>query len=111
MLNSSSNWHSTYPVFKRHWHAGSEDFAGGDALLTALDDDWTVSPTCYREEYWQAGTRLVTVFHFELQREGEKMNMPVITSPYIRRIIRNEGFNVKPIAERGEKEAASSKSQ
>lgn len=110
MLQHSSNWHSTYPVFKRHWHSGSEEFAGGDALLTALDEDWSVGETCYREEYWQAGTRLVTVYHFELERDGEKMDMPVVTTPYVRRIISREGFTVKPIADRTEKAAASSKS-
>jgi hypothetical protein len=101
MLSYSSNWHNTYPAFHRHWHPGSERFAGGDALLTAVDDKWEVSRVCYLEEHWHAGTRLVTVYHFELQRGEERMTMPVITTPYVRRIIRREQFEVVPIAERG----------
>lgn len=100
MLQHSANWHTTYPVFKRHWHSGSETFAGGDALLTAVDNNWSVSDVCYMEEFWHAGTRLVTVYHFELHRGDECINMPVITTPYVRRIIRREGFKVMPIAQR-----------
>ncbi|MBL8130453.1 MAG: hypothetical protein JNL42_01240 [Anaerolineae bacterium] len=100
MLQHSANWHSTYPVFHRHWHSGSEQYAGGDALLTAVDNKWRVTDTCYMEERWQAGTRLVVIYHFTLERAGEQMNMPVITTPYVRRIIREQGFKVLPIAER-----------
>lgn len=103
MLQPCINWHTTYPVFSRHWHGGSEKFAGGDALLTALDDNWEVAEVCYQEEFWHAGTRLVTVYHFELVREDERVDMPVITTPYVRRIIQEQKFKVKPIAERGDK--------
>lgn len=103
MLQHSSNWHTTYPVFKRHWHPGSEKYAGGDALLTALDHDWDVKDTCYLEEFWHAGTRLVTIYHFELERGDEKMDMPVITTPYVRRILREQNFKILPIAERNDR--------
>ncbi|MDZ4771168.1 MAG: hypothetical protein SGJ24_18765 [Chloroflexota bacterium] len=103
MLSYSSNWHTSYPAFQRHWHSGSEKFAGGDALLTAIDSHWEVSLVCYLEEYWHAGTRLVTLYHFELNREGETMVMTVITTPYVRRIIREQQFQVRPIAERSDR--------
>lgn len=100
MLQHSANWHSTYPIFQRHWHSGSEQYAGGDALLTAVDDDWEAVETCYLEEHWHAGTRLVTIYHITLRRGNEEITMPVITTPYVRRIIREQGFKVLPIAER-----------
>ncbi len=103
MLEHSSNWHSAYPQFSRFWSAVSEDFAGGDAFLTALDTNWEVSDTCYTQEFWQGGTRLVIVYHFELMRGEEYMVMPVITTPYIRRIIRDQKFQLLPISERENK--------
>ena len=103
MLQYSSNWHTSYPVFRRHWRPNSETFAGGDALLTALDTEWVAKETCYLEEYWHAGTRLVTLYHFDLERDGEKMTMPVLTTPYVRRIIRELQFKVLPIAEKDDR--------
>ncbi len=104
MQQYSANWHTSYPAFHRHWHSGSEKFAGGDALLTALDDGWEVSRVCYLQEYWLAGTRLVTAYHFDLRRGEELMTMPVITTPYVRRIIREQQFQVLPVAERDDRQ-------
>lgn len=91
-----SNAHLDYFEVNRHWCDTSERYAGGDALLTALQNDWEVEKVCYRQEHWQAGTRLITIYHFDLKNGGEQMHMPVITTPYIRRMIAEMGFEVRP---------------
>jgi hypothetical protein len=96
MVQDSSNQHSQYPDFWRHWCDTSEEFAGGDALLTAMQNHWVADETCYEQQYWQAGTRLVTIYHFNLTNGDEQMAMPVLGNPFVRRIIREEQFKVKP---------------
>ena len=56
--------------------------------------EWIAEKTCYEEHHWHAGTRLVTIYHFELHNGDETLHMPVITNPYVRRILREENFNV-----------------
>src|SRR5215213_10523565 len=94
MIQDSQNQHSQYPDFSRHWCDTSEQYAGGDALLTAMQNEWVADKTCYEEHHWHAGTRLVTVYHFELHNGDETLHMPVITNPYVRRILREEDFKV-----------------
>lgn len=88
MLDSNAaNWHYSYWRLVRHWHAESEPFAGGDCLLTALNKGWEMGERVTADEHWHAGTRCVMVYHFELMRGGEKMTMPVITNPFVERLI------------------------
>ena len=84
----------------RHWHAASEQWAGADCLLTAMDNGWTVDDSVYFQEFWHAGSRLVTIYYFELSRDGETMEMPVITNPYARRLLRLLTTNLRPLEER-----------
>lgn len=100
MSQTSGNWHVQYPEHHRHWGHTSEPYAGGDSLLTLVNEGWHIATTCYQEDYWHAGTRLVTIFHFQLVRGDETMTMPVLTNPYVRRIIREQKFTVLPLAER-----------
>ena len=99
MIQDSSNSHSQYPDFSRHWCDTSERFAGGDALLTAMNRNWEVEPTCYEEHVWHAGTRLVTIYHFTLHNEGETLLMPVVANPYVQRVVREQGYKVLPFEE------------
>ena len=99
MVQDSANLHAQYPDFSRHWCDTSEQFAGGDALLTAMQNHWVADDTCYEEQFWQAGTRLVTVYHFDLHNGNETMHMPVIANPYVRRVVREEQFKIEPIDE------------
>jgi hypothetical protein len=91
---------SVYMRTIRHWHSGSERWAGADCLLTAMDNGWVANPNVYVQEVWHAGSRLVTIYHFELSKNGETMEMPVITNPYARRILRRMKVMLKPIEER-----------
>lgn len=98
-----SDFHVEYPLIIRHWSPLSEKFAGGDCLITAISRGWQVVGDIYREEFWHAGTRLTTVFHFTLQRGDETMNMPIISNPHVRRIIYMNRVKVRPIEERAQK--------
>jgi len=97
MLESNvANWHSSYWRMVRHWHAGSEPYAGGDCLLTALNEGWDVSARLIADEHWYAGTRCVMVYHFELTRGDETMTMPVLTNPFVERLIAQSALHVVP---------------
>jgi hypothetical protein len=100
MMNNASNFHVAYPDVYRYWSAGCEEYAGGDALLTMLRNGWDANETVYIEDFWHSGARLVVVYHFDLTRGDEKMSVPVLSNPFVRRIIRYEGFVVKPIEQR-----------
>ena len=84
----------------RHWHGSSERWAGADCLLTAIDNGWKPSNNVYYQEFWLAGSRLVTIYHFELSRNGETIEMPVITNPYARRLLKVMPVNLQPFEER-----------
>lgn len=85
-----SNYHVQYlDVQNQHWHAGSERYAGGDQLVTALDRGWTVA-RCAEAKHYYAGMRFVRIFNFKLHKEGQEMTMPVVDNPYVVRFIDEE---------------------
>jgi hypothetical protein len=94
-VQNLSNFHHAYSHLVRHWHVGSEQFAGGDALFTALENGWDMGETVEYEEYWSTGAARIVVCHFQLTRGKEAMTMPVITNPYIERVLSD--MNVKTV--------------
>lgn len=89
-----SNFHVQYlNVTSQHWDPDSEMFAGGDHLMTALAKRWQISG-CVESQHWYAGMRAITIYKFELERNGEKMTMPVVNNPYIVRFIRDNEIEV-----------------
>jgi hypothetical protein len=83
-----SNFHMQYlDVTSQHWHPGSERFAGGDHLLTAVENGWEIDQ-CLLVTHWYAGMRGVKVYNFSLKRGDQQMIMPVIDNPYIQRLIK-----------------------
>jgi hypothetical protein len=94
--NYPANWHYAYRWITRHWHAASERFAGGDSLMTALNGGWQIVPPVVAETHWRAGTRCVMVYTFELKRGAETMTMPVITNPFVERLIADNALPLMP---------------
>lgn len=78
----------------RHWCPHSEKFAGGDALLTALEEGWQIIGIIFRQDFWYAGVRRVPVYHFELYRPDEVIRMAVIQNPYVTRLVSECGVQV-----------------
>jgi hypothetical protein len=71
----------------RHWNDVSERFTGGDALVTALDDGWTIRGVVFRQEFWLAGVRRITVYHIELERSGSQRKMLVLQNPFVTKML------------------------
>lgn len=102
MAHYSNNSHFNYLEVHRHWSPESEHFAGGDCLVTALNDGWGFNDDIYVEEFWHAGMRHVVVYHFELTRGTEAITMPVICNPYIDRVVSQLELNLHPLDEKTE---------
>ncbi|CAG0947161.1 hypothetical protein ANRL1_03747 [Anaerolineae bacterium] len=102
METPSSDFHVEYPLFIRHWSPLSENYAGADCLVTAIQKGWRVTGDIYNEEFWHAGTRLTCVFHFTLKRGDETVVMPVISNPFARRLIFQNRITLRPIEERAQ---------
>jgi hypothetical protein len=93
----SPNYHVDYMDVAQHWHAKSEPYAGGDALVTMLAQGWQMQRDVYVENREFAGMRSVSVYHITLERDGQRMTVPVVRNPYINRIIRTGPFRQIPM--------------
>jgi hypothetical protein len=100
MTQESTNYHADYPDIRRYWSETSQHYAGGDHLLTAFQRDWQIPDTVYEEVHWLGGSRPIKVYYFELSCGDARMTMPVISNPFVRRMIRYMKLKVLPIAER-----------
>lgn len=96
----ASNSHFQYMDVVRHWSPISEKYAGGDALITLFNAGWHLSETVFFEEFWHAGSRPVTIYHLVMVRGDESMNVPVISNPYVDRMMDVLPVQVRPLKER-----------
>lgn len=76
-----------FPRTYRHWHAASEYYTGGDALLTALEEGWQMPSVVYRQDHLLAGVRTVSVYHIDLTRADIATTMRVIVNPFIAKLL------------------------
>jgi len=89
-----SNYHVQYSdVTTQHWHPGSESFAGGDHLTTALENKWQIVK-CALTKHWYAGMRSVRVYEFTITKDERTVVMPVLDNPYVERFIVDEGIEL-----------------
>jgi hypothetical protein len=98
--HEQTNFHVEYMDVTQHWCATSEKYAGGDCLLTALLEGWTMSPHIRRETKWFTGSRFIHVYHFVLSRDDEQMVMPVITNPFVEKFVGQPSLQLEYIEER-----------
>ena len=94
----ASNSHFEYMDVVRHWSPASQKYAGGDAINTLVNEGWRINETVFFEEFWHAGSRPVTIYHFELVRGDETLHVPVLSNPYIRRLVESLPVQVRPLA-------------
>jgi hypothetical protein len=78
----------------RCWHPGSQHYAGGDHLATALLLKWTIDDEVREERHLVGGRRSVSVYYFTLSRGGITLVMPVIENPYVTRLIHQLSLHV-----------------
>jgi hypothetical protein len=95
----SSDFHADYSEVHRHWDPRSERYAGGDALITAISTGWRLMEPIFEQEYWHSGMRRISVYHATLERNGERIIMPVLANPFIRRGLRGRTLDVRPYSE------------
>ncbi len=105
VIGTSGNSHFDYLDVTRHWCAKSEPYAGGDGLVTFLNDGWKMENTVYEEIYWHAGVRQIKIIHFDLRRGEESFTLPVLINPYIRRLLASLPIQVKSLQDRQAKPA------
>ncbi len=96
----SMNAHYQYMDFQRHWCPLSEPYAGGDALVTFLNDGWKIRGPVFLEQYWHAGVRMVTIFHCSIERNGTSEAMCVLSNPYVERLLNTLAVEILPISQR-----------
>lgn len=90
-----TNFHVTYPdVLTQHWHPNSESYAGVDNLITFLEQGWDIA-RCVETRHWYAGQRSICIYRFYLERDAERLEMPVINNPYVMRIIKQLELDVE----------------
>ncbi|HVO42734.1 MAG TPA: hypothetical protein VMT34_08930 [Aggregatilineales bacterium] len=78
----------------RHWSPQSQTYASTDILIQYLAAGWKVENPAIVETYLCAGVRRSDIYHFNLKREDESLEMPVLASPMINRLIEKYGLTV-----------------
>ncbi|MDX1993184.1 MAG: hypothetical protein SF029_12395 [bacterium] len=81
-------------ILNRHWSAASEPYTGADALFSAVDQGWQLSPVVFVEHVTLETRRTVPVFHFVLVRAGDTCRMAVIYSPHVDNYVQIKGLKV-----------------
>lgn len=94
------DFHVEYMDVAQHWHPGSESYAGGDALVTMLSRGWNLERDVYVERREFAGMRSVSVYHLTLEKDGQRIHMPVVRNPYINRLLRQGDFRQIPMSQK-----------
>lgn len=84
----TQNTHEKYTATYQHWCPQSENYAGGDHLISAFRAGWDLADDMVAvQQYWKSGSRPVSIYHFVLERDGETMIMPTLHNPFIERFI------------------------
>ena len=62
-------------------------------MMTAIAHGWDIV-RCVETQHWYAGMRSVTVYRFDLERNNEQMQMPVLTNPAVARFVRQMDVDI-----------------
>jgi hypothetical protein len=92
--------HEYYTRQPRHWDPQSEPYTGGDSLLTALRTGWTIQNNHVIEHKISlSGGRMTTIYYVLLMKATHRRIMPVITNPFVERLLERLDIVVKQMAE------------
>jgi hypothetical protein len=69
-------------MMKPHWHALSEKYMGGDSLIMALIEGWAIRRLIAEEVVRRRGGQ-VMVYHLELERDTEMLEIALVDNPYV----------------------------
>ena len=95
----SADFHVDYSEMHRHWDARSERYAGADALITAISNGWKLLEPIFEQEFWHSGMRRIAVYHATLERDDQRVIMPILVNPFISRGLRYRKLDVRPFKE------------
>ncbi len=73
--------------FHRHWSPESEIYAPADVLLQYLTRGWRLDKPIAVETVYYAGYRRSDVYYFTLERDGVSLEMPVLATPVVFKLI------------------------
>ena len=79
-----------------HWNPKSEKFASLSNLASAVLKGWTVNSLVIDRTFSFTGGRTNHVYYFELCRDKQYMTMPIVQSPAIMTLIRENPFQLMP---------------
>ena len=98
-INNPKGTHEFYTSTDRHWHAGSEAYTGGDSLITAMRNGWQLLNLAYEQSVEVRGGRSVAVLHFQLVQGSDRIVMPILTNPFVERLLIDRKIMVRSMRE------------
>jgi|SRR5579859_6865664 len=81
----------------RYWHPGSQAYAPVDVLQDYLRKGWHIDNLVAVETFFYAGYRRVEVYYFTLNRDDERVEMPVQGNPVVNRLVETHALTVVPV--------------
>ena len=97
MKNNQKETYEQYTATDRHFCPLSESYTGGDSLLTAQRCGWQImGQVVYRKDILLRGSRFRTMYYFRLRRGSESLTMPILSNPFVLRLIRQQSIQVLP---------------
>lgn len=87
MVDEFKHHISFYTDRPRHWCPRSQRYAGGDALLTHLNNGWKIEGEIEVEEYWHGGSRRILIYCFVLTQNDQRLTMRVPGNPFVDRLL------------------------
>jgi hypothetical protein len=97
MIYDPEGMHEKYTNTNRHFSPASERYTGADSLLTAQRYGWRLVNIAYEEYVLMRGGRYTSLYYFKLIRDTEKMIMPILSNPFILRMLEQRQMIVRSL--------------
>ncbi len=89
-----------YTRVDRHFDPQTESYTGTDSLITALRRGWQMVGTARREDVLLGrGVRRTSLYHISLRRDDETMTMPIVSNPYLLRVLVDYELSVRHVGD------------
>ena len=97
MIYSPKGVHERFTETNRHFSPNSEHYTGADSLLTAQRYGWRLVNIAYEDQVLMRGGRYTSLYYFKLIRGAEKMIMPILSNPFVLRMLENRRMIVRSL--------------
>lgn len=92
--------HGWYTDTDRHFSPTSEIYTGADSLITAQRNGWRLVNIAYEEIIQMRGGRTTSLYYFKLVKDGNKMIIPIVATPFIERMFLQRKMVLLPFPNR-----------